>query len=59
LKTFVAHGATEDILVDARPHIGTNKLPQIITAMRESILNAGGEVMFDAKVTCWLKALVK
>lgn len=51
LKTFVAHGASEDILVDARPHIGTNKLPQIITAMRESILNAGGEVLFDAKVT--------
>jgi uncharacterized FAD-dependent dehydrogenase len=51
LKTFVAHGATEDILVDARPHIGTNKLPQIITAIRETILNAGGEVIFDAKVT--------
>src|ERR1041384_1037965 len=51
LKVFVAHGATEDILVDARPHIGTNKLPQIITAMRETILAAGGEVRFDAKVT--------
>lgn len=51
LKTFVAHGATGDILVDARPHIGTNKLPQIITAIRETILNAGGEVIFDAKVT--------
>lgn len=51
LKTFVAHGATADILVDARPHIGTNKLPQIITAIRETILNAGGEVIFDAKVT--------
>ncbi|SDT61811.1 hypothetical protein SAMN05216490_4362 [Mucilaginibacter mallensis] len=51
LKIFVAHGATEDILVDARPHIGTNKLPQIITAIRETILNAGGEIMFDAKVT--------
>lgn len=51
LRTFVAHGATEDILVDARPHIGTNKLPQIITAMRETILDAGGEVVFDAKVT--------
>src|SRR5271154_2279123 len=50
LKTFVAHGATEDILVDARPHIGTNKLPQIITSITESILNAGGEVRFDAKV---------
>ena len=51
LKTFVAHGATEDILVDARPHIGTNKLPQIITSIKDSILNAGGEVIFDAKVT--------
>lgn len=50
LKTFVAHGATPDILVDARPHIGTNKLPQIITSIKESILNAGGEVIFDAKV---------
>jgi len=54
LKIFVAHGATEDILVDARPHIGTNKLPQIITAIRETILNAGGEVKFDAKVTSLL-----
>ena len=51
LKTFVAHGATEDILIDARPHIGTNKLPQIITSIKDSILNAGGEVHFDAKVT--------
>src|SRR6201996_4536887 len=54
LKTFVAHGAPGDILVDARPHIGTNKLPQIITAIRETILNAGGEVRFDAKVTSLL-----
>ena len=51
LKTFVAHGATEDILVDARPHIGTNKLPAIITSIRESILNAGGEIHFDCRVT--------
>jgi uncharacterized FAD-dependent dehydrogenase len=50
LKTLVAHGATEDILIDARPHIGTNKLPQIITSIKDSILNAGGEVHFDAKV---------
>ena len=54
LKTFVAHGATEDILVDARPHIGTNKLPQIIEAIRETILNAGGEIHFDSKVTSLL-----
>jgi uncharacterized FAD-dependent dehydrogenase len=51
LKTFVAHGAEEDILIDARPHIGTNKLPGIITAIRETIQNAGGEIQFDAKVT--------
>ncbi|HTE01979.1 MAG TPA: FAD-dependent oxidoreductase [Mucilaginibacter sp.] len=51
LKTFVAHGAEEDILIDARPHIGTNKLPGIITAIRETIQNAGGEIYFDTKVT--------
>jgi uncharacterized FAD-dependent dehydrogenase len=54
LKTFVAHGATEDILIDARPHIGTNKLPQIIESIKDSILNAGGEVHFDTKVTSLL-----
>jgi uncharacterized FAD-dependent dehydrogenase len=54
LKTFVAHGATEDILIDARPHIGTNKLPQIITSIAETILNAGGEIHFDAKVVSLL-----
>ena len=51
LETFVQHGAPADILIDARPHIGTNKLPQIITAIRDTILNAGGEVRFDQKVT--------
>jgi uncharacterized FAD-dependent dehydrogenase len=51
LQVFVDHGADPDILIDARPHIGTNKLPQIITAIRETILNAGGEVHFDQKVT--------
>jgi len=54
LKIFVAHGATEGILIDARPHIGTNKLPQIITSITESILNAGGEIRFDTKVTTLL-----
>ncbi|MGZ3753565.1 MAG: NAD(P)/FAD-dependent oxidoreductase [Mucilaginibacter sp.] len=54
LKTFVAHGASADILVDARPHIGTNKLPQIIEAMRETVLNAGGEIRFDSKATALL-----
>lgn len=51
LQLFVEHGATEDILVDARPHIGTNKLPHIIQSMRERILALGGEIHFDCKVT--------
>ncbi|MDR6561615.1 MULTISPECIES: FAD-dependent protein [unclassified Arcicella] len=50
LEIFVAHGATEEILVDAHPHIGTNKLPQLVADLRESILKAGGEVHFNTKV---------
>lgn len=51
LNTLVAFGAPQDILIDAHPHIGTNKLPHIITAMREAIVLAGGEVRFNARVT--------
>jgi uncharacterized protein len=51
LRIFVQHGAPEDIVIDARPHIGTNKLPNIITAITQTILNAGGEVRFDSKLT--------
>ncbi len=51
LKWFVHFGAEEDILVDAHPHIGTNKLPAIIVAMREAIIAHGGEVHFESKVT--------
>lgn len=51
LEWFVHFGADEAILVDAHPHIGTNKLPKIITAMREAIEKAGGEVHFNAKLT--------
>lgn len=50
LKWLVRFGATPDIMVDARPHIGTNKLPHIIKAIREAIIEAGGEVHFDTKV---------
>lgn len=50
LQIFVDHGATTDILIDARPHIGTNKLPQIISSIRETILNAGGEFHFNTKL---------
>jgi uncharacterized protein len=49
-EILVAHGATEEILVDAHPHIGTNKLPQLVAELRESILSAGGEVHFETKV---------
>jgi len=51
LKWFVHFGANEDIIVDAHPHIGTNKLPQIIVAMRECIREHGGEVHFESKLT--------
>ncbi len=50
LRTLVSFGASSDILVDAHPHIGTNKLPGIITAMRDAIIAAGGEVHFGARV---------
>src|SRR6187551_1340793 len=51
LEILVAHGAKEDILFDAHPHIGTNKLPKIVADLRESIRRAGGEVLFDTRVT--------
>ncbi len=51
LNLFVQHGADEDILVDAHPHIGSNKLPKVVKAIRETILNSGGEIHFNSKVT--------
>ncbi|MFN8438747.1 MAG: FAD-binding protein [Cytophagales bacterium] len=51
LEILVAHGAKDEILVDAHPHIGTNKLPKLIENIRENIRFHGGEVHFDAKVT--------
>jgi uncharacterized FAD-dependent dehydrogenase len=53
LEILVAYGSPEDILVDAHPHIGTNKLPKIIESMREAIIAAGGEVHFNTKVIDW------
>jgi uncharacterized FAD-dependent dehydrogenase len=50
LEIFVAHGAKEDILFDAHPHIGTNKLPVLVSELRQSILDAGGEVHFNERV---------
>lgn len=51
LEILVAHGAKEEILYDAHPHIGTNKLPAVVQALRQSVLEAGGEVHFNTKVT--------
>jgi uncharacterized FAD-dependent dehydrogenase len=53
-RTLVAHGAPEEILIDAHPHIGSNLLPNVVRAMRQSILQAGGEVHFKSKVTDFL-----
>ncbi len=51
LELLVAFGANKEILVDAHPHIGTNKLPRIIASIREYILRHGGEIHFETKVT--------
>ncbi|MBC7555233.1 MAG: FAD-binding protein [Taibaiella sp.] len=51
LQLFHFFGAEENVLYEAHPHIGTNKLPQIITWMREQIIACGGEVLFGHKLT--------
>jgi uncharacterized FAD-dependent dehydrogenase len=51
LDILVHFGADENILYEAHPHIGTNKLPQIISAMREKIIACGGEFLFEKKIT--------
>lgn len=51
LNVFCQHGASTNILADAHPHIGTDKLPRVIEAMRNTILRSGGEVHFQTKVT--------
>ena len=51
LKLLIAFGAKKEILVDAHPHIGTNKLPAIIARIREYILEHGGEIHFEKRVT--------
>ncbi len=49
-ENLVFHGATEQILVDAHPHIGTNKLPKVVKNIRETILKYGGEIHFESRV---------
>lgn len=50
LQILKFHGAQEEILIDAHPHVGTNKLPAVIQAIRENIINHGGEVHFNSRV---------
>ena len=51
LEEFVSHGAPEDILCDAKPHIGTDKLKLTVKNLREEIIGLGGRVMFETKLT--------
>ena len=50
-NNLVFHGASEQILVDAHPHIGTDKLPKVVQNIRETILKYGGEIHFESRVT--------
>ncbi|MCR5076970.1 MAG: FAD-binding protein [Prevotella sp.] len=54
LNVFCQHGASTSILADAHPHIGTDKLPRVIENMRNTILQCGGEVHFQTKMTSFL-----
>ena len=51
LNVFCQHGASTAILADAHPHIGTDRLPKVIEAMRNTIINCGGEVHFQTRMT--------
>jgi len=51
LQIFHAHGASDNVLIDAHPHIGTDRLPVIIKAIRNTIIEHGGEVCFNTRVT--------
>lgn len=51
LESLVYHGANDDILIDTHPHVGSDKLPEIIKNIRNCIIEHGGEVIFNAKVT--------
>ena len=51
IKLLVEHGAQSEILIDAHPHIGSNKLPNVVAAMRATIQRCGGEIRFNQRVT--------
>lgn len=50
LNILIEHGADPNIRIDAHPHIGTNKLPHLVEAIRKTILNAGGEILFETRL---------
>ena len=50
LETFVAHGAPEDILIDQKPHIGTDRLRDVVASLREEIVRLGGTVLFETRL---------
>jgi hypothetical protein len=54
LRTLVAHGAPPDVLVDTRPHIGSNRLPRVVTRLRETLENAGVAVRFESRVEAFV-----
>jgi len=51
LNILIQHGSQHEILIDAHPHIGSNKLPQVVQSIRETILRYGGEIHFESKIT--------
>jgi uncharacterized FAD-dependent dehydrogenase len=51
LKIFAQHGASKDILIDSHPHIGSNILPKVVSNIRQIIIENGGEIYFQSKVT--------
>jgi uncharacterized FAD-dependent dehydrogenase len=51
INLLIHHGANEDIRIDSHPHIGSNKLPKIISGIRETVLNCNGEINFESRVT--------
>jgi uncharacterized protein len=64
LDIFIQHGADTEIRIDAHPHIGSNKLPKIVEAIRNTILDCGGEIYFNSRLTDiivendWVKGIV-
>ncbi len=54
LDILIQHGADSEIKIDTHPHIGSNKLPKIVTAIRETIINCGGEILYNSRVTDFL-----